>query len=342
MLEATRVAFAAYTAHIAQLNGVASASATFAAAPSVQQTLEDRIQESSDFLQRVNMFGVTEQEGEKIGLSMSGPIASRTNTNAADRAPKDPVSLDDRKYRCEKTNSDTFIKYALLDAWAKFPDFQTRIRNHIVMQQGRDRMMIGFNGTSVAATTDLVANPLLQDVNIGWLQKLRTERPAGVMSDGPSTGANMVKVGTAVGNDYRNLDALVYDVVNELIDPWFRGDTNLVAIVGRSLLHDKYFPIVNGAASDAPTEQIARDVILSTKRLGGLMAMQVPFFPANAIMVTSLDNLSIYYQTGARRRMIDDNPKRDRIDNFESSNDAFVIEELGKAALVQNITLVSA
>jgi P2 family phage major capsid protein len=339
MLEATRVAFAAYLSHIASLNGVGTATATFAAAPSVQQTLEDRIQESSDFLRMVNMFGVTEQEGEKIGLSMSGPIASRTNTTVNPRVPKDPVSLDDRGYRCEKTDSDTFIKYALLDAWAKFPDFQTRIRNHIVAQQGRDRMMIGFNGTSVAATTDIVANPLLQDVNKGWLQKLREERPAGVLSDGPSTGTNQVKVGIATGNDYRNLDALVFDVVNELIDPWFRNDTDLVAIVGRQLLHDKYFPIVNGVATDAPTEQVARDVILSTKRLGGLMAMQVPFFPANAIMVTSMKNLSIYYQTGARRRRIEDNPSRDRIDNFESSNDAYVIEELGKAALVQNVTL---
>lgn len=340
MRETTRLAFNGYLDNIAKLNSVGSATVTFAAAPSVQQKLEDRIQESSAFLTMINMFGVTEQEGEKIGLSMSGPIASRTNTAAGPRLPKNPVSLDDRKYRCEKTDSDTFIPYALLDAWAKFPDFQTRIRNHIVMQQGRDRMMIGFNGTSVAAVTDLTANPMLQDVNKGWLQKLRTERPAGVMNDGPSAGALSVKVGSAAGSDYRNLDALVYDLLNELIDPWFREGTDLVTIVGRSLLHDKYFPIVNGAASDAPTEQVARDVILSTKRLGGLPAMQVPFFPATAIMVTSLDNLSIYFQDGARRRRVEDNPARDRIDNFESSNDAYVIEELGKAALVENIALV--
>jgi hypothetical protein len=36
------------------------------------------------------------------------------------------------------------------------------------------RIMIGFNGTSAAATTDRSTNPKLQDVNIGWLQKIRT------------------------------------------------------------------------------------------------------------------------------------------------------------------------
>ena len=59
----------------------------------------------------------------------------------------------------------------------------------------------------------------------------------------------------------------------------------------------------------------------------------------NAILVTSLKNLSIYYQDGSRRRAVIDNPKRDRIETFESSNDAFVIEDLGKACLIENIEL---
>ncbi|WP_172835410.1 P2 family phage major capsid protein, partial [Escherichia coli] len=56
-----------------------------------------------------------------------------------------------------------------------------------------------------------------------------------------------------------------------------------------------------------------------------------------AILVTSWSNLSIYYQEGGRRRSILDNPKRDRVETYESSNDAFVIEDLGKAVLIENI-----
>lgn len=68
-------------------------------------------------------------------------------------------------------------------------------------------------------------------------------------------------------------------------------------------------------------------------------AARVPYFPDNAILITRFDNLSIYFQEGARRRRVEDVPKRDRIENYESSNDAYVIEDLGLAALVENIEL---
>lgn len=38
-------------------------------------------------------------------------------------------------------------------------------------RQALDRIMIGFNGVKRAKTSDRDANPMLQDVNKGWLQK---------------------------------------------------------------------------------------------------------------------------------------------------------------------------
>ncbi|WP_261537048.1 phage major capsid protein, P2 family, partial [Burkholderia multivorans] len=93
---------------------------------------------------------------------------------------------------------------------------------------------------------------------------------------------------------------------------------------GRELLQDKYFPVVN--KDQPPTEALAADVITAQKRIGNLPAVRVPYFPPRALMITRLDNLSLYWQIGARRRALIDNPKRDRIENFESSNDAYVIE----------------
>jgi hypothetical protein len=51
--------------------------------------------------------------------------------------------------------------------------------------------------------------------------------------------------------------------------------------------------------------------------------------------------LSLYYQDSARRRTIVDNAKRDRIENFESSNDAYVVEDLGRAAMAENIEIIA-
>lgn len=336
MRNQTRVAFSAYAQQIATLNGVENAAATFSVDPSVQQTLETKLQETSAFLSKINIHPVDEQEGEKIGIVMASPIASRTDTDTNSRVPRAAHSLDNDGYRCEKTNYDTFIKYAQLDAWAKFPDFQVRVRDAIVKRQALDRIMVGWNGTSVAATTNLATNPLLQDVNIGWLQKYRLNASERVMNEGV-TGSGKVKVG-GTGADYANIDAVVYDA-RQLLDPWWQDDTGLVVMLGRSLLHDKYFPMIN--QDNKPTEALASDIVVSQKRVGGLAAVTVPFFPSNALLVTRFENLSIYFQAGARRRMLKDNPERDRIENFESSNDAFVIEDYGLGCVVENIELAA-
>lgn len=333
MRNETRIAYNAYLAQLAKLNGVPSAAEKFTIDPSIQQTLESKIQESSDFLQKINIVGVPEQSGEKLGLGVSGPIAGTTDTAAQDRATSDLSAMDANGYVCTQTNFDSHIGYAKLDMWAKFPDFQTRLRDSILRRQALDRIMIGFNGTSRAVTSNKVANPLLQDVNKGWLQKYRENAAARVMDEGANAGA--VRVGEAAGRDYYNLDALVFDAVNNLIEPWYREDTELVVILGRDLLADKYFPLIN--AANPPTEKLAADLIVSQKRVGGLQAVRAPFVPAGTLAITRLDNLSIYWQEGARRRTVVDNAKRDRIENYESSNEAYVVEDYGCGGVVENI-----
>ena len=334
----TRVLYTAFLSAIASLNGVASATEKFTVSPTVQQKLESHIQDSSDFLSKVNNFGVTEQSGNKVGLGIGSTIASTTDTSAADRVAIDPTSMDETGYICTQTNFDTAIKYPKLDAWAKFPDFQTRIRDLIIKRMALDVITIGFNGTSRAATSNRSTNPLLQDVNIGWLQKLRANAAARVMTQIGATGKIQIGDTVTAANGYKNLDALVFDLVNNLIDPWYREDTELVVILGRDLFADKYFPLIN--AANPPTEKIAADLIVSQKRVGGLQAVRAPNFPAGKLMITRLDNLSRYYQEGARRRTIIDNPKRDQIENYESSNDAYVIEDNGLACLAENIEIV--
>lgn len=331
----TRAQFDQFTSRVAQLNGVTNPAHTFAVDPTVQQTMEARIQESSAFLTAINMPGVIDLKGEKIGVGVNGTIAGRTDTSGSgERQPADVTALDSNGYECVQTDYDTAIPYSRLDAWARQPNFQTILRDAIIQRQALDRIMVGFNGTSIAKTTDRALNPLLQDVNKGWFQKYREHAPSRVMTGGGAPGT--VKVGGA-GADFANLDALVMDLVSNLIEPWHQNDPNLVVILGRSLVFDKYFPIINKDL--APTEQLAADLVLGTKRIGGLQPVIVPFVPANALMVTSLDNLSIYWQIEGRRRYIVEQPHKNRVANFESSNDDYVVEDYGRGALVENIVV---
>lgn len=65
MKKNTRFAFNAYLQQLARLNGVAveELSSKFTVEPSVQQTLEDQIQQSAAFLTLINVTPVTEQSG---------------------------------------------------------------------------------------------------------------------------------------------------------------------------------------------------------------------------------------------------------------------------------------
>ncbi|OBU84551.1 phage major capsid protein, P2 family [Chromobacterium subtsugae] len=339
----TRNVFTQLLEQIAKLNGVSAAAVekSFSVQPTIQQKLETRIQESSEFLSRININGVDELEGEKLGLGIFGTVAGRTKVTPTNpRRPRNLGDLNSHKYRCEFTEFDTAIPFVQLDAWAKFPDFQTKLRDVIVKQQALDRMMIGFNGVSVAEQTNREKFPLLQDVNKGWLQQYREHAPERVMAE-VKKGSGKVMIGAKEkGGDYANLDALVMDAVAGLIDPAMAGNPDLVVVLGRDLLHDKYFPIVN--QDNKPSEQMAADVVISQKRVGGLPPVSVPYFPAGAMLITPLSNLSIYYQSGSRRRHLREEPDYNQVANYESNNEAYVVERYEAGCLVENIEMVNA
>lgn len=342
MRKDTRFKFNAFLRRVAELNGVDTGDVAkkFSVEPSVTQTLMNTLQVSSEFLTRINIVPVDELKGEKVGVGVNGTIASTADTAGDDeRTTADFTALESNKYECAQINFDFHIRYKQLDLWARFQDFQTRIRDAIIKRQSLDFIMAGFNGVARAETSNRKQNPMLQDVAVGWLQKYRNDAPKRVMSKVTDDDGNVVSTVIRVGvnGDYENLDALVMDATTNLIDEIYQDDPELVVITGRKLLADKYFPIVNKSQDNS--ESLAADIIISQKRIGNLPAVRVPYFPANALMVTRLDNLSIYFMDDAHRRAIIEEPKKDRIENYESMNIDYVVEAYAAGCLIENITL---
>ena len=336
MNKTTRFKFNKVLSQISALNGVESTAAKFAVEPSIAQKMIAGVQESSEFLKKINMEPVTEGEGEAIGLTQGSTIAGRSNTKGGTaRKPIDPTGLESNAYACKKTDFDVALRYEKMDAWAKHPDFYAKWKAFVDRAIALDMIMIGWNGKTAAIQTDRAANPLLQDVNIGWLEKIRTKAPAHHMKE-VVAASGKVKIGAA--GDYKNLDALVVDIVGDLIDEVHQDDTDLVVICGRQLLNDKNFPLVNDASDN--TDTLAGQVLVAQKQMGGLPAVRVPFFPDNALLVTSFDNLSIYFQESGKRRQIIDRSEMDQVEEYQSSNDAYVIENYKKVAFVENIEIL--
>ncbi|AWX15611.1 phage major capsid protein, P2 family [Mergibacter septicus] len=337
MKKETRQAYNKYITETAHLNEmpVGDVNTKFSVTPTVQQKLEQKVQLSSDFLQKINIIGVTEQQGEILGLGVASTIASTTDTTAKDRETQDIHNLTKVTYHCQQINYDSHIRYPTLDLWAKFPDFGKKIGDIKAKRMALDRIMMGFNGQQRATTSNRTTYPLLQDVAVGWLKKIETNAPERVVSKDGKNGKSQNKILIGKGQEYQNLDALVMAAVDDLIAEEYQDDTGLVAIMSRELLADKYFPLVNN--NDKPSEKISADLIISQKRVGGLPAIRVPYVPKGTVLITRLDNLSIYYQEGAMRRTLVDNAKRDQLEDYVSSNDDYVVECYDCVALLRNI-----
>ena len=327
--------FAELQLAIAESYGVDLATKMFSVDPTIAQELNDAITAKSDFLERINVIPVSEIKGQKVFIGVSGPVTGRTNTSTKDREAKDASSLDQSTYELSSTESDVGLPYAKIDAWAKFPDFHQRYSAAVQKQIALDRIMVGFHGTHAAVQTDIAQYPMLQDVNKGWLQQAREQIPAQVLKEGKVAG----KVTLGAGGDYANLDALVHDT-KQLVDERLRDAGDLIAIIGTDLLAADKAKLYS-KQGDTPTEKERIEEAQVIATYGGLPSFSVPFFPVNGVVVTSWDNLSIYFQDSSWRKQTIDNPKRSRVEDYNSRNEGYVIEQLEKFAMTENVELVA-
>ena len=315
---------------LAEAYSIDDATRTFAVEPTHAQELNEQITERVDFLGRINVIGVTEIKGEKVMLGLNGPATGRTDTDENDRVPRHLLDLQNSIYELFHTETDVALKFATIDAWAKFPEFARKYLEAVQKRIALDRILIGWNGTHVAKQTSFSNYPLLQDVNKGWLQIAREQIPEQVLK--PADPAVKFKIGK--GGDYENLDAAVHDV-KQMIDPVFRDEGDLSAIVGSDLLaHNK--GRLYAAQGQTPTEKERIEEAQVIETYGGLPSYVVPFFPAKGILVTSWANLSIYFQDTSWRRHLLENPKRSRVEDYNGRNEGYVIEQLGKFAYLES------
>lgn len=320
---------------IAEIGRVYGADATrqFTVTPTIAQELQPLIQlDGSPFLQMINVLAVTEMKGEKVFADVSGLVSKRTDTTTADRVPTDPSALTNKLYELFAVETDVALSYATIDAWAKFPNFAALWNGLVRKAIANDRVRVGWHGVSHATPTVPGSNPNGEDVNIGWLKQIRDYNGGSQHVDG-SGGA--VVIGS---DDFPNLDYLV-SVCKARIPLVYRNSPDLVALISANLASTEeaeYF-----RKSGRKPEQ--KEVLLTDGRLirnyGGLASYAPPFMPDGTVLVTSLKNLSIYYQGTSWRRLIRDWAPRNRYEDYTSRNEGYVVEDERKASLVDGVTV---
>lgn len=307
---------------------------TFTATPSVAQTLYKKVVDTADpFLGMINVFPVTEIKGDKIGMSLSGRVAGRTDTaqNGVEREPKLLAALGSKTYECFKTEFDVAISYAMIDMWSKFPNFVEMYMQAVRNAIGLDMLQIGWTGETAEVSNNISTNPLYQDMNVGWLQQMRDFDSGSHYIQG--TSGNPIVLGS---EKIRNLDVLAF-MAKQKLPTWYRNRSDLVLLVGADILASQEETYLS-TAGETPLEKAALNGEI-TRKYAGMPTMSPSQFPVNDILVTPLKNLSIYYQDSSVRRLQKDKPEKDQVQDFNSANHGYVVEDENLAAYIENVTV---
>ncbi|MFC0815008.1 P2 family phage major capsid protein [Pasteurella multocida] len=280
----------------------------------------------NSFFGLINVIKSRFSEGNTLGIQI--PMPSTTDTDREERQPDKAYIEPFQRFYCEQINIDSCVSYPKLDSLASYldKDFDQELERYLDKQTLLSLLMVGFNGKkrTTETTSTPAENKLAEDVKKGWLQQIREEKASVVI-----TGANVGE-----GQQYKNLNALIKAGLAKIENPHkMHGD--LVAICGRNVLAD--YPVVI-EYDNLSTEKTAQ-VTISQKLIGGLKAFNVPYMPENSILITRLDNLSLYVHTGTIRRMLETNSRKDRLEHYFSMSLDFIVENYDCVALLDNIQI---
>ncbi len=194
---------AAYSSNLAKAYNTTDVSKQFAVTSPMETKLRAAILDSVEFLKLITCMDVDQIKGQVVSVGNTGIATGR----AAGRFTTGQ-DVDGNEYELKETDSCAYVPWATLAAWANAgseSEFMRLMSENATMRFALDILRVGFNGTSAAAVTDPVANPLGQDVNKGWHQLVKEKAPDQVMTD--DNYFNPDATGELANSEYKTLDA---------------------------------------------------------------------------------------------------------------------------------------
>ncbi|TOG87938.1 phage major capsid protein, P2 family [Vibrio parahaemolyticus] len=302
---------------------------SFNLTPPMETKLRQAIMESDAFLGMVSLLPVQQIKGQVVDVGDDGLSTGRKDSGRFSVE----VGQSGNTYELTKTDSGAHILWETMTQWANSGSkgqWLTMMKNAISRRFALDMLRVGFNGTSIAANTDPVANPLGQDVNKGWLTIAKEKKASQVLASAQldSTGA--------AADSYKNLDSLVQDLINTTIAPEHRQDPDLVVLVGSNLVAAEQHRLLESA--NTPTEHKAAQQLAKT--IAGKKAYTPPFFPADMVWVTNTKNLQILTQEGTQWRKQKNDEDELRFKQNHIRMEGYAIGNLNKFAAIEAVTVV--
>ncbi|MBY8171070.1 phage major capsid protein, P2 family [Vibrio fluvialis] len=307
-----------------------SGSKMFAITPPMETKLQQALMQSDSFMGMITLQLRSQIKGQVVDVGGDGLATGRAASGSRFLAD---VNQDGNEYELVKTDSGAKIPWELMTQWANSgskDEWLKMMKASISRRFALDMLRIGFNGTSIAAVTNPVANPLGQDVNKGWLTIVKEKKPAQVLA-----AASLDATG-ATADSYKNLDSLAQDLINTTIAPEHRDAPDLVVLVGHDLVAAEQHRLLESAT--VPTEHKAAQSLAKT--IAGRKAMTPPFFPSTGLWVTTTKNLQILTQEGTQwRRQVNDEDELCFKQNHIRM-EGYAVGNMKKFAAIEAVTVV--
>lgn len=310
----------AYSNAMAQAYDVTDTKEQFAVTAPMETKLRAALLDSVEFLGLITALPVDQITGQTVNV---GNNAIKTGRKSGARFVAGQ-GVDGNAYNLKETDSCAAVTWSTLATWANSGgdrEFMKLMSQNATNSFALDILRVGFNGVSIAADTDPVANPLGQDVNKGWHQLVKENAPDQVMTE--EIYFNPDKVGELEDGEYKTLDAIVTEIRLTLIPEQLRNDPRLVVLVGSDLVAAAQIKLMNQA--DKPTERVAAQMM--DKSIGGLRAYTPPFFPGKRLVVTMLSNLHVYTQKGTSSRKSENVEDRKQWEDKYWRYEGYAVEE---------------
>lgn len=302
----------AYSIGLAAEYGQDTAERYFSLTDPKETALRSAMLESVDFMSMITVEDVDQLAGQVVNVGNPGLFTGRKDGGRFIRR----TGVDGLEYKLAETDSCGALTWAMLSVWANAGDeneFFQRMQTFTNQSFALDMLRIGFNGKSVAKTSDPEKNPNGEDVNIGWQEFVRAFDDNQIITDAVTLGA---------GGDYVSLDAMASDLINSKIPAQFRNDPRLTVLVGADLVASEQHRLYQ--AADRPTEKIAAQMLGTS--IAGRPAIVPPFMPGKRMVVTPLSNLHIYTQRGTRQRAAEFVEDRKQYENKYLRNEGYAVE----------------
>ncbi|ECC3463243.1 phage major capsid protein, P2 family [Salmonella enterica subsp. enterica] len=281
-----------YALAIAKANGTFDAKDFFAIQPPRETMLRDALmQTAAPFLALINIMLVEQLVGQVISTGNPQLFTGRKENARFTR----PLGYSGNEYRLYEVDSGSTLDYATLTSWANAGtenEFYNRLQAFFYKSIANDLLRVAFNGTHAEKNTDPVAHPNGEDVHPGWHQIVKERSPKQIITD------KVILNRETKGGDFISVDGVVADIIYTCLPPEFRQHPDLVVLASQNIIAADAVSMMNRI--DRPSEKVA--AALMNREIAGRKAYSPPFMPDNRVIVTTLHNLHMYFQSGTQQR----------------------------------------